>query len=373
MRSLKLLLLAMVVGIFSISVVCAEELNVPQETSTVEYTITEPYAYENLQWGDAFTTEQFNLDQEILGKMTTEALMYTVLYCPGLTNGNYYEWAVFESWVDVYRNECNVFDAFIRRPDAIDVISEHIISIDPHKNDNITEIPAEYEYNRASQEAYNWWVDVLDQDSSINLMKAVFCEQGKKDMFQSCFREITENSTLSPESVTDIVDCGNGVTGTLKYLFTPKGTPVAAIYDKVPELSLWAKQNSKNEVTARKNEGAEFISAATRKYNCHSYAWYWPAVGNLYWINPEIDIDPGTNQVQKYIDDGSYVRVRSGEQLKTGYIAVYGDFKHSAIVTSVDSDGTVWMNSKWGEGCLVKHKAQTSMYPYPITYYKPAG
>ena len=106
-------------------------------------------------------------------------------------------------------------------------------------------------------------------------------------------------------------------------VYTPRDGHVYAEYNRVPELSSLAIAIAKAQDAASYPE-AIYLSPATVKYNCHSYAWYWPAVGNLYWIN-----DPSP-----YWEDGSYIRTYDPEIGDIVYFAGADD--HSGIIM-------VWM------------------------------
>ena len=107
------------------------------------------------------------------------------------------------------------------------------------------------------------------------------------------------------------------------------------------------------------------ISPSTRKYNCHSYAWYMQSTSNPYWMDCPND----------YYTDGSY-------EISTGnvgdIICYYNEDDvniHSGIVTSRlsgvsngvcgDAD-LVTVRSKWGSLGLYDHRGDQC--PYTSTY-----
>ena len=90
--------------------------------------------------------------------------------------------------------------------------------------------------------------------------------------------------------------------------------------------------------------GANRLSDPTKKYNCHSYAWYWASTGNYYWIsNPNA-----------YMNDGSYSKVSA---IKVGDKTYWNNGSHSGIVAGVGSGGTsnIRFVSKWGSLGLYNH------------------
>ena len=99
--------------------------------------------------------------------------------------------------------------------------------------------------------------------------------------------------------------------------------------------------------------------SATKKYNCHSYAWYRQSLNNSIWLNSIYD---GSLQLSKYWTNDLYVSCPQESAEKVFY--ANGD--HSAIVLP---NGNYL--SKWGAWPLMEH-APTDC-PYESTgmqYYK---
>ncbi|MEW6104421.1 MAG: Ig-like domain-containing protein, partial [bacterium] len=127
-------------------------------------------------------------------------------------------------------------------------------------------------------------------------------------------------------------------------VLTPKGTPVVA------EIRTWELDPSEIEYwrqsVAKYFPEAILISSASRKYNCHSYAWHSQAASNNIWINrPE---------QKKYWQDGSYCWVATAEGTPSNVpndarVSYDGD-DHSAIKYS-----NTHFISKWGEGPVMLH------------------
>lgn len=89
---------------------------------------------------------------------------------------------------------------------------------------------------------------------------------------------------------------------------------------------------------------ALIISAATTKYNCHSYAWYSQSIDNNVWLNSKSSLREF--QLARYWTNDLYVRTDAQYAIK----AYYSNADHSAIVESSNM-----YVSKWGQGPLVKH------------------
>ena len=120
-------------------------------------------------------------------------------------------------------------------------------------------------------------------------------------------------------------------------VYTPNGSAVTVIVTTY-ELSS-AQRASNDNYVATNYPNATLLRSSTRRYNCHSYAWYSTSSSNTRWMDT-----PGDDT---YWNDGSYTYTNSpGYNAKASY--VYGD--HSAIYK-----GSSMMYSKWGQLGLVYH------------------
>ena len=102
---------------------------------------------------------------------------------------------------------------------------------------------------------------------------------------------------------------------------------------------------------------AVLIGDASKKYNCHSYAWYSMEPTNV-WINsPNDDI---------YMNDGSYRQI-SGPLQKGVRFSYRSGIDHSAV-----GDDSTYLTSKWGQGPVMRHKPDYCPYvrrSYNYTLY----
>ena len=90
--------------------------------------------------------------------------------------------------------------------------------------------------------------------------------------------------------------------------------------------------------------GITLVASASKKYNCHSYAWYSQTTSNPYWMN-----DPSA-----YMRDGSY---KAGGYKKNNkiYYATLGN-EHSGVVDQVKVGmAGCYVTSKWGQYGLIRH------------------
>ena len=98
---------------------------------------------------------------------------------------------------------------------------------------------------------------------------------------------------------------------------------------------------------------AVFISNSSRKYNCHSYAWYNTSQYNTIWLNATDSISQQF-QLSKYWTPNCVYSSCNKENAEKVYYSV---FDHSAIVLGPDT-----VISKWGQGPLMKHTYEDCPY-----------
>ena len=116
---------------------------------------------------------------------------------------------------------------------------------------------------------------------------------------------------------------------------TPRGSSVAVTV-MTSELSS-ATITSYNNYVASNYPSATRETNASRKYNCHSYAWYSSSTSNDRWMN-----SPGDNQ---YWNDGSYTHWHPPYIWFSDMKLSWGQDDHSG--RWVGTGGSV--RSKWGQ------------------------
>ncbi len=125
---------------------------------------------------------------------------------------------------------------------------------------------------------------------------------------------------------------------------TPNGNSVAAINNSsIADFTTSQKEAYNKQVTSTYN--VTVVSNPTKKYNCHSYAWYSQSTSNYYWIN-----DPS-----KYMTDGSYKKTTG--TIKSGNKVYWVNGSHSGIISYVGTSGigNVKAKSKWGQLGVYNH------------------
>lgn len=158
------------------------------------------------------------------------------------------------------------------------------------------------------------------------------------------------------------------------YIYTPNGTSVLVYLRDEMTTQQIDKCNYAGDTLVPE---ATRIAPSTKKYNCHSYAWYMQSTSNQYWMNYPYE----------YYTDGTYEESDGSVGDIICYFDEYGENLHSGIVTSRvtgvsneicgDSD-LVTVRSKWGAWGLYDHRGDqcpyTSSYggdAVMVKYYKP--
>lgn len=368
-KGLAVLLAFCMAVLFSLNVFAAEE-------SGNEYSITTPYEFPvkpgDDEWKDFITTQEMidamQIPENILENTTTVALIETMLsssilefYC---CEDVYY---AMEALEDSY----NVFRELQSRPDYV----ESLIRI--YENTSLL-TGEELEVSNADEHFFDVFnLEVLiafEMSKSENSYARTNSIQQDWTSVEESYEEkqqirIQENETYSSNSNGFIwfienskgqVDSSSEIsllamtTATVK---TPRQTNVTAyIYDDYTS----SEKNKINSDTDAKYPNATRLSGATKKYNCHSYAWYSQnASTNIYWIpNPSA-----------FWSDGSYVVASAGAGRKVRYLSG----EHSAIMYTYSS-GEIYYQSKWGTAGVYRHSPSygPSIYNYGagVTYYK---
>lgn len=154
------------------------------------------------------------------------------------------------------------------------------------------------------------------------------------------------------QRITGASDTIFGPTDTSTTVRTPRGSAVAAI-NMTYELTS-AQITSANNAASSGYPNATRLRNASRRYNCHSYAWYSTSSSNTIWIN-----SPGDD---KYWTDGSY---RPDANVgRAGRKVSYRSDDHSAITVNA-----TLFDSKWGQWPLMRHAYNYTPYNESTIYY----
>jgi len=213
-------------------------------------------------------------------------------------------------------------------------------------------------YGYAGREGSLWIAGrVLMQKGSTQLAEAMqqdpalasYLETGRADGSVQAF-----NAVLSAAGYSRLLGQDEpSVDDYSTYVYTPNGSPVSVIYTTW-ELSQ-ADINAMDYYFDTTYPLADRLRSASRRYNCHSYAWYSQDAGNTIWMD-----DP-----QTYWDDGSY---EPTTLQSPGVRLVYApERQHSALV---DSPNGYYVKSKWGQAGLYGHPYWYGPYGSSVDRYK---
>lgn len=278
----------------------------------IKYTITEPYKYPvipgtkewNLLNDHQEMIDACYIEPEFLSKMTTEALVETVITYPLFVDAFAYD--TFDVGLQKISRYFAGIDELLSREDAYEVLEKF--------------------YNNS---------DLL--------------VEGNYKTYISCLLRYIDNSFDNFRGLTYLPDT----------VLTPNNTAVAVYvgcdwddwgYSQSDVISI---QTINNAYVTTYN--ASMLNSIDPSYNCHSYAWYQQSNNNK-WMN-----DPSA-----YTSDGSYSASYPVNGRKITYNTVSNkttSLEHSGIISlagaTIDS---MYVTSKWGCGALFYHKAKKCPY-----------
>lgn len=330
------------------------------------------------EWGTYETKneilEQIQIPSNKLYSMTTEALLDTVLNYPYILDYN-----VFNNMEDAFKtfyNDFNGFRELLSRKDLTEIL------IKKYKN---SEIMSDECYALAEKTSIKdkmalskcFFITSTLEFLLIcdEMQNGRFTEQQRKDILEISMiknaskidsKLYSENSCLyakyNKAKANATIQKAGGIYINSSVL-TPKKSKVPTLYNRFPELSKSEKEQLYNNL---KNEypKAKYLSEATVKYNCHSYAWYSQSPSNKHWMN-----NPAL-----YMSDGSYYK--AGGSPRTGMKAFWINGSHSGIVTSINYSGgthTYYVTSKWGMCGLYEHGIWNCPYSGTVHFYSLSG
>lgn len=324
------------------------------------------------EWSNFSTHDEMleacTIPDEILHNISTKDLVRLVLNYPLLNDYNAF--SSEQQGLEILISNFNGLQELIARDDGIlELVKEYQRipvnnEILPSSLKNISDDNFASELKKLEREnsvAYDTMIANYEDYSKASFIEALI--KHFKSKLTSRETEACEKANLleyhtSSEPISDNMAKANIV------LKTPSGKVVPSsqyIYDR-PELSASEIASLRVYVTNTFPK-ATILRSATRKYNCHSYAWYSQSTSNKIWLNTCITYRT---------DSKSYKR-------KIGLInvndkVVYGADVHSGIVYKTNGDSTgalCTVRSKWGQMPLMEHKALyvPSSYSANLTFY----
>lgn len=191
-------------------------------------------------------------------------------------------------------------------------------------------------------EQFNGLKVLLQREDLDNVIESIPLTASENNTYEDLLVQVLDQRNILSDSISS-----RGTRTT--YVYTPKGTKVAVTETDDEWASIVLGLIDSNIKKSYPN--VSLVADASKKYNCHSYAWYQQSKNNKYWMeNPNA-----------YMTDGSYQRKYS---LDAGYIIYYASGNHSAVVNATSSQG-ILVTSKWGTSGLYRH--QYNDCPYSTT------
>ena len=309
--------------------------------------------------------EAFQIPDSVLTRMTTSALVKTVLHYP--LNALLFAYNDPADWVETVLQYSNLHAELLKRKDMfsemIDAFSKTNIRMDEstvsHKMRG-NDVTYADEMFVANFIAYIHKSGLTTFEDNRVLSEVVSQKIAQRSASSGVFGDFTllplrqmelMCSSVANDSLTTRSQVASA--SSISTITTPFGQSIEVL--SLPEMT-------QSEITQSTNywltqyPNVTLIRPASQKYNCHSYAWYSTAAGNSYWINA------GT-QLSKYWTNDLYVSCTSSEAEKIYY--ANGD--HSALPSTTAGKYI----SKWGNGPLVEHAP--TYCPYVTTnmmYFK---
>ena len=316
------------------------------------------------EWKDLQTYEEMleacTIPDDILQQMTTEQLLDLFLNSPLLCNIYAFD-TIQEGLVEMYKTDNGLQALFDRQDLSSVLLNRYQACTVGHEKESAVE--GFYDTSEViileALLAQNEVVSQLDKNERKELLEEVkdkMTEKNNDELYngeESTFYDVVLANDLDEELQlcidTKIINKREDVVcaaTTTTYVKTPKGTKVT-VY-KYDDMSA----NRKKEINAAFKKdwpNATYLSTATKKYNCHSYAWYKQSTSNAYWMNSP----------KQYVSDKSYKYVginatAKGQKIVYKYQKVPVDsWIHSGVVST--SKSPFLITSKWGQAPLMQH------------------
>ncbi len=294
--------------------------------------INVPYQYPIVpgtkEWADLDSMPEkiavTHVDPEILRKMSTPALVETVVTYPLFICVHAYE--TLETGVREVSEYFKGIEELCNRTDAREAVLNYINDRCP----GLAEMKSDEEIS-----------------SALSTYMKAYDETGDREIFY------IDNAV----SLIDYFDYLKNKKQPVRFsevnLSTPNGTTVKAIYG----FTIWDHSTPTNATIRNNSFKASFpnaieLDSINPAYNCHSFAWHQQSLSNSYWIE--------SSEATKYMTDGSYSPSTAAVGRKVTYKNSSGNLGHSGVVSAITD--VVYVTSKWEYCGLFLHKLADCPY-----------
>lgn len=293
---------------------------------------------------------------------STEKLFTEVLKLKFITNLSAYNESGYPSLAEFKMWEYEIFDEFIHRQDVTTVLFQgyKYSSLYSRSNTDIL-----FEMDKALS-----FLMVADQVANGEYTKeelaslAAIYKNAEEARAKLPYLWAADACFFRP-SPLGVLSLSAGTTWTNRTLLTPSGLSVAAKENRSPELSDTVIKNT-NSHAADNYHSAVYVSTATCKYNCHSYAWYRRSTNNIWWIENPINFvkDKQVTIVSDTLEDSPGM-----DRIRVGDVAYWINGGHSAEVI-YGTGSKIRVRSKWGERGLYDHDWNDCEYSGAVWVYR---
>ncbi|MCD2491885.1 hypothetical protein LQE92_04495 [Lacrimispora sp. NSJ-141] len=305
-------------------------------------------------WDDMTYEEKLNashIPEEKLISMTDQQLLWAIDDYPFLVNI-----LLFDSYRDGYENlleNCDALRELVSRENAFWKYLNHYNSLNVPK----------------SVDAVNAYGDIADLIYAEIILAnmedvAAFSVQEKVSVLEVIQEKREEKASVPEIFGGDICTLYENETGIADTVFRASyNGPYTIVSLKGKSISGY-KLSSIDYTTAESDSICADIrdsytnitisGAATRKYNCHSYACYKRSTSNTYWVETA---PTGCGYT------------RRDTAVNGGAIYYASGSPHSGVVHAVSGGTSVLVKSKWGNGPLVQHGTSNCPYGSSVLYY----
>lgn len=323
-----------------------------ETTSTFNYSFIHTEEWRSLSLTDRISTAQ--IPTEYMVKMPTNDLLNLVLDYPFFVDILAFN-SIREGFISVL-SKYNGLRELITRNDLGNVVTQLYIELEVNSL-----------IETRSDEERVWKLLILEMIIPQPEFASKYSDQQTTDILLSAeSKRIAKiNSGLYGgfidilfASSREVLTLGSDISDSLiieTFVYTPEGTAIPVINTQYITNFTPSEIAIFNAQVAEDYPNVTRLSNPSKKYNCHSFAWYSATYTNHYWMN-----DP-----TGYLIDRSYTK-RLGSMLTTD-IAFYED-GHSAIVIGV-GQSYVFVKSKWGQLGVYSHSVFDSAYIGPVTFW----
>lgn len=333
-RLLALMLCVMLFGATLTTQAALGNMDTSDEGDLDRYPIDEPYEYPVVPGTDEWKALDNNIDklrvclipEEILSRMTTEALLESVLTYPMLVN------------MLIWQTPQQGYEHILRNFNGLQELTER---------EDFDEVLETFSLNTASVYSAMTESEQSIVEDAFNLI--VFYRE----------HSITPVITMNPIITNEMIQ-SDTVT-----LYTPNGLPVVATRNatfqdlgKDPDDAA-----ARDAALANNYPNAVRLAPLDSKYNCHAYAWWSNGASTIFWIN----------NIEPFLEDGTWQQVThplyNNDKVVyiDGSLQGYTIYSHSAIVVGTNP---CMLISKWDYCGAFRHTIYDCPYYEDTTSYE---